>query len=404
MINLFPVLLIMLLPLGVAESNLKNASLAASYKDKVVETLHDQVLAEARWALKQEPITITATVAKRSAGGRHDFYSEGDYWWLDPENPDGPYIRKDGMTNPANFVAHRLAMIRFSRIIGALASAYEITGEAKYVDHAFKHLAAWFLNDNTLMNPSLNYAQAISGRVTGRGIGIIDTIHLMEVAQGVRVMADASGVDKRLVKGIKNWFSQYLKWLTTHEYGLAEMNAKNNHGTCWVMQVAAFASLTENREIMDFCRERYKKVLLPKQMGQDGSFPLELERTKPYGYSLFNLDALTMVVHILSDSNNNLWEYETPDGRSIKKGIEFLHPYIENKDQWPYQQDVMYWENWPVAHPFLILGAEIFQNEEWFSTWAKLDHSPRILEIVRNLPVRNPIIWFNPQYAIENNE
>lgn len=129
-------------------------------------------------------------------------------------------------------------------------------------------------------------------------------------------------------------------------------------------------------------------------MGQDGSFPLELERTKPYGYSLFNLDALTMVVHILSDSSNNLWEYETDNGRSIKKGIEFLHPYVKDKDQWPYQQDVMYWENWPVAHPFLILGAATFQKEDWFRTWARLDHSPQVPEVVRNLPIRNPIIWF----------
>lgn len=263
MINPSSILLIILLPFRMAEIDSIDANLGASFKDEVVEILHDQVLAEAAWALQQEPITITATIAERSAGGIHDFYSEGDYWWPDPENPDGPYVRRDGVTNPENFVAHRLAMIRFSRIVGALASAYKITGEERYVRHAFKHLGAWFVNKETLMNPSLNYAQAISGRVTGRGIGIIDTIHLMEVAQGVRVMEDAPGLDKKLVKSIKNWFGKYLEWLTTHEYGRDEMNAKNNHGTCWVMQVAAFARLIENEEILDFCRERYKTVLLP---------------------------------------------------------------------------------------------------------------------------------------------
>ena len=402
MLNLSSVLLVLLLPFPGSEIDVKDNDSIASYQDEVVEILHDQVLAEAAWALQQEPITITATIAERSAGGIHDFYSEGDYWWPDPENPDGPYIRRDGVTNPENFVAHRIAMIRFSRIVGALASAYKITGEERYVEHAFMHLGAWFVNKETLMNPSLDYAQAISGRVTGRGIGIIDTIHLIEVAQGVRVMEDAPGVDKKLVKSIKNWFGKYLEWLTTHEYGRDEMNAKNNHGTCWVMQVAAFARFTENGEILDFCRERYKTVLLPNQMGQDGSFPLELERTKPYGYSLFNLDAMTMVVHILSDSSHNLWEYETNDGRSIKKGIEFLHPYVESKDQWPYQQDVTYWENWPVAHPFLILAAETFQKGDWFRTWARLDHSPQVSEVVRNLPIRNPIIWLKKPIAAKH--
>lgn len=80
-----------------------------------------------------------------------------------------------------------------------------------------------------------------------------------------------------------------------HQYGKDEMNAKNNHGTCWVMQAALFAKVTNNKEILDFCRRKYKEVFLPEQMETDGSFPLELKRTKPYGYSLFNLDAMTMV-------------------------------------------------------------------------------------------------------------
>ena len=50
---------------------------------------------------------MTAAHSPRSAGGLHDFFSEGDYWWPDPKNPDGPYIQRDGMTNPDNFVEHR---------------------------------------------------------------------------------------------------------------------------------------------------------------------------------------------------------------------------------------------------------------------------------------------------------
>jgi hypothetical protein len=364
-------------------------------KQNVIKVLREQVLKEAEWALREEPVTVTAHTSERSAGGIHDFYSEGDYWWPDPDNPDGPYIQKDGMTNPDNFVAHRHSMIRFSRIVGSLASAYEITGEEKYVSHALKHMRAWFADTATLMNPSLLYAQAIKGRATGRGIGIIDTIHLMEVAQGLIVMQNAPGIDKTLVADIKNWFADYLQWLTTHQYGSDEMNKTNNHATCWVMQVASFAKLTENEEILDFCRERYKTVLLPNQMAEDGSFPEELRRTKPYGYSLFNLDAMVTVVQILSDGSHNLWEYQTSNGKSIKKGIEFLYPYVADKDKWPYEADVMYWDNWPVAHPFLVFGAEEFNQSDWFETWKKLDHNPKVAEVVRNLPIRNPIIWFN---------
>lgn len=364
-------------------------------QQQAVSTLRVHVLAEAAWALQQAPITVTSSTSPRSAGGPHDFFSEGDYWWPDPQNPTGPYIQRDGQTNPANFVAHRQAMIRFSRIVGALASAYKLTGDEKYVRHALVHLRAWFTDASTLMNPSLLYAQAITGRFTGRGIGIIDTIQLMEVAQGVLVMQAAKSFGPTDLAGIKSWFAQYLTWLTTHQYGKDEMNATNNHGTCWVMQVAAFARLTGNQELLTFCRERYKTVLLPTQMAADGSFPQETKRTKPYGYSLFNLDAMTMLCQILTDKSDNLWAFQTADGRSIRKGIEFLYPYVADKSAWPFAKDVMYWDNWPVAQPFLVFGAVQFSNPTWLAIWQKLEHAPQVEEVVRNLPVRNPLIWLN---------
>ena len=177
--------LTLLLCLLLAASASRSAAPDRRLAQKAVRILRRHILAEAIWALQQEPLTVTARTSPRSAGGPHDFFSEGDYWWPDPQNPAGPYVQRDGQTNPANFTDHRLAMIRFSRVVGALASAYKITGDEKYVRHAQRHLRAWFLNPATLMSPSLLYAQAIQGRFTGRGIGIIDTIQLLEVAQGV---------------------------------------------------------------------------------------------------------------------------------------------------------------------------------------------------------------------------
>src|SRR3982751_4364264 len=109
------------------------AAAKQDYKKEVAALLRKQVLEEAAWALKQQAVTVTAEFSGRSAGGKHDFYSEGDYWWPNPVSADSPYIQKDGLTNPANFTAHRLAMIRFSRVIGALASAYKLTRDERYV-------------------------------------------------------------------------------------------------------------------------------------------------------------------------------------------------------------------------------------------------------------------------------
>lgn len=366
----------------------------ARLRQEATEVLRSQVLQEAAWALGEAPVTVTAERSPRSAGGIHDFYSEGDYWWPDSTDAKAPYVRRDGMTNPDNFTAHRRAMIRFSTIVGALASAYKITGDARYVQQARVHLRAWFIDPATRMAPHLLYAQAIQGHATGRGIGIIDTIHLMEVAQGVMVMMRDKAFDAATREGVIAWFKAYLVWLTTHAYGKEEMEAKNNHGTCWVMQVASFARLTGDERLLRFCRERFKTVLLPGQMEVDGSFSLELKRTKPYGYSIFNPDAMVMICQILSTSKDDLWRYQTADGRSIGKGIAFLYPYLRDKQTWPYTPDVMYFDQWPVAQPALLFGALALGEKGWFDVWRGLEHAPKEEEVVRNLPVRHPLLWF----------
>ncbi|RFZ81358.1 alginate lyase [Mucilaginibacter terrenus] len=381
---------LLIIPMMLALSGFNQSN---DMEDRIAATLRPYILKEAAWAMEQQPATITAQVSDRSTGGVHDFYSEGDYWWPNPADPNGAYIQKDGVTNPDNFVAHRQAMIRFSRVIGALASAYKITHDKKYVLQAVKHLRAWFIDSATLMNPNLQYAQAIKGVATGRGIGIIDTIHLMEVVQGIIAMQPSGLIDKRTTSAIKSWFENYLYWLVNSKYGKDEMNARNNHGTCWVMQVACFARFTGNEALTTFCRKRFKNDLLPNQMAADGSFPLELKRTKPYGYSIFNLDAMATICKILSTRQDNLWLYSTADGKSIKKGIEFLYPFIKDKSSWSFNKDVMYWDNWPVAQPSLVFGAEAYGNAAWLNTWVKLDHDPEVPEIIRNLPARHPLVW-----------
>ncbi len=256
--------------MGAASGLRAQQSNTADIYNIAVKQLRNNVLKEAEKALKEKTVTVTAQTSPRSAGGIHDFYSEGDYWWPNPANADSPYIQKDGMTNPGNFVAHRLAMIRLSRIVGVLASAWRITGHDKYVTKAMEHCKAWFVDTATKMNPSLLYAQAIKGRATGRGIGIIDAIQLIEVAQGLYMMQQSPAMDQEALNQVKQWFAQYLDWVTSHQYGIDEMNAANNHGTCWVMQVASFAKFTGNQKWMDFCSDRYKKCCCPTRWRPTG--------------------------------------------------------------------------------------------------------------------------------------
>ena len=364
-------------------ASVMRVSRAAETLDLATEE-RGRVLKAADKYLSEQPITVTASSSPRSAGGPHDFFSEGDYWWPDPQNPDSPYVQKDGLTNPGNFVEHRRAMVRLSLIVPALAAARKITKQRKYSDHAAKHLRAWFMDDATRMNPSLLYSQAIKGRFTGRGIGIIDTLHLVEVARATSRL----GLSAADLAGVKQWFATYTNWMNTHAYGIAERDALNNHGTCWVTQVAAFTELTGDAKLTAYCRDRFMSVLIPGQEAPDGSFPQELGRTKPYGYSLFNLDALAIIAQTLG-----LWKWQMPDGRGMAKAMEYMYPYMLDKKKWPLPPDVMYDKEWPVRQPSLIFAGLALSKPEYIALWRKLDPDPAVEEVLRNYPVRQPLLW-----------
>ena len=159
------------------------------------------------------------------------------------------------------------------------------------------------------------------------------------------------------------------------------------------MQVAAFAKLTDSQKLLNFCKTFYKTVLLPIQMANDGSFPKELSRTKPYGYSIFNLDAKAALAQLLTDSETENFFTYTENEKSLAIGITFLYPYIKNKTTWPYKKDVMYWEDWPTKQPFLLFGGLQLKNTDYINLYKDLPIIPNKEEILRNMPVRNPLLW-----------
>jgi len=369
-----------------------------SIKDSIIKFEKEKLLILADSFLKLEPVTVTADICVRSAGGKHDYYSEGTYWWPNPTNPEGPYIQRDGQNNPDNFDIHGKNIMRFSWIVGTETSAYLLTGKKKYAKSAWRHIKAWMVDTATLMNPNLLYAQAIKGVCTGRGIGIIDAAPLIEVAQSVRLLENSKYISEKEIKPVKEWFRKYLTWLTTHKYGIAEMNWKNNHATWWHVQAAEYARLIDNEDVLQNCRKRFTEVLLTKQMAENGSFPLELERTKPFGYSLFNLDGFAILACILSDKSFDGWNLCLADGRGIKKGLEFIMPFIKDKSTWTYKKDVLHWEEQPNRQAFIFLAALAFNSEEWFQLWKKQNKDFPNDEIRRNLPLKNPLLWLDDSY------
>jgi hypothetical protein len=181
--------------------------------------------------------------------------------------------------------------------------------------------------------------------------------------------------------------------MTTSKNGTDERDAKNNHTTCWVMQVAAFAHLIGDQKLMDYCRERFKTVIVPNQIAPNGSFPEELRRTKPYGYELFNLEAMATVCQILSTPQDNLFTFQTADGRGFRKAVEYMFPFIADKKSWPLKPDVMYYDQWPMRQNSLLFAGIAFKRQDYLDLWKKLPADSTVEEVIRNFFIRQPVLW-----------
>jgi beta-galactosidase len=354
----------------------------------------ERILKTANAALAMPPITITAFRAKLSAGGPNDFYSNGDYWWPDPTKPDGlPYLQRDGQSNPDNFSQHRLAVRDLRDAVAALAAAYKITGDDQYVKKSVELLRVFFLDETTRMNPHLKYAQAIPGKSPGRGIGIIDALHLAEVPMAIAAMQKSPAFPPEAVAGLKKWFADLSEWMMTSKNGQEEAVAKNNHAVAYWLQIACFARLTGDEAKLAECRGQFKEVFVPNQMAEDGSFPAELKRTKPYAYSIFQLDNMTTLCQVLSTPDDDLWMFALPDGRGIRKAVAYLYPFLADKSKWPLQPDVQAWDGWPSRQPCLLFAGLAFNDAAYLGLWKKLRPDPTDSEVRRNIAITQPILW-----------
>lgn len=358
----------------------------------VAKTDRERILEAADRYVSQTPLTITAFSTKRSAGGLHDFYSQADYFWPNPKDPTGPYINRDGQSNPDNFDEHRKMMVRLSIQMPALTAAWILTGDNRFGKRACDHLRAWFVNPETRMNPNLQFAQAVQGVSTGRSYGVIDSLHLVEVARAASLLTPKI-LSAQNSDAVKGWFSSYLDWLSTSDPGKTERDAKNNHAMCWALQAAEYARLAGDDAARKEVYRRYRETMLPDQMAEDGSFPRELARTKPYSYSIFNFDMMAGLCQSLKGLSPDPPTFELADGKGLAKAAEFLYPYFKDKNAWKWARDIEHFDALPVRSPGLLFSGIAFHEQKYIDLWKTLNPDPTDKEIIRNYPIRQPLLW-----------
>ena len=291
-------------------------------------------------ALKTGPFSVTHKTSPAPSGDKHDYQSLGPYWWPNPKKPDGkPYIRKDGEVNPERKKigdADRFGDMQ--RVVIKLATAYYFTGHEPYAAHAAKLLRAWYLAPATRMNPNMNYAQAIPGRCEGRGIGIVDAAGQPGVIDAVGLLEGSKAWTDKDQRALKDWFEQFLTWMQTSKHGRDEDRTKNNHATQYDAQVASYALFVGKPEIAKKVLSAVGKRRIVPQIKPDGSQPHELARTKSWDYSCANTRNFARLAELGRRVGVDLWGYQTEDGRSIRKAIDFLLPFAMGDKKWSHKQ------------------------------------------------------------------
>jgi hypothetical protein len=317
-------------------------------KDEEVMPALDRLRSEAESIKGEGPFSVMQKTKMPPSGDKHDYMSQGRYWWPDPSKPDGlPYIRKDGEANPESesdafdFAARG----KMCSNTATLVLAWYFTDGHSYADAAINQLRTWFLDEETKMNPHLKYGQGIPGKnegryqgvSEGRYMGIIDTVIFVNVAAVLPLLDSCDKWSEKDRAGMKDWFNRYLDWLLQSEFGQQEGKTKNNHGTWYDAQVASFAYFLGRKEdirkILETAKER-----IDLQIEADGRQPHELERTKSFTYSIFNLTAFFTLARIAETVGTDLWNYTSPKKGSILIALKYLVPYLDPKNEWTMKQ------------------------------------------------------------------
>ncbi|HEY0706129.1 MAG TPA: alginate lyase family protein [Polyangia bacterium] len=309
--------------------------------DPTVQPAVSRALKTADKWLSRGPWSVLDKTRVAVSADKHDYMSLASYWWPDPSKPDGvPYVRKDGVVNPerATSAFDYTSMNQMADAVAALGLAYHLSDDPKYAAHAVRVLRTWFLDPTTRMNPHLLYAQAVPGVAIGRAEGVLDGVLLARMLDGVELLEGAPGWRAEDAAGLRAWFSQLLDWLRSHDQALKEERARNNHGTYYDVQLVRYALFVNRPEIARAQLEAAKTRRITAQIAPDGSQPEELERTKTFDYSMYNLRALLDLAALGRVVGVDLFGYASADGRSIRRALDYMVPYADPAKAWPGKQ------------------------------------------------------------------
>jgi hypothetical protein len=213
-----------------------------------------------------------------------------------------PWIERDGYPSSDDHDTVKLrAMID---TIETLTLAWWFTRHTNsarasgYLDASLRVFRSWFLNETTRMNPNMVYAEGLPGKYDGAATGLIHMTRraalFNDCAELFRHSQAWTTVDET---AWQLWMSAWLKWITTHEWGIleAELNNRGNHATwMWVHTIAMAKAAGWQKLALDWAsrvQAGFPSALV-NQIEPSGRLPTAAARPTGAVYSMFALTAI----------------------------------------------------------------------------------------------------------------
>ncbi|MFP4172876.1 MAG: alginate lyase family protein, partial [Candidatus Hydrogenedentota bacterium] len=232
-----------------------------------------------------------------------------DVWYVPPYYQDagGHRESKEALKRDANN-AYRLALL------------YRLTEEEEYAEAAVRLIEPW------------------------TDLEELETHHDSSLSFSYHFPSMIFAAD--LLRASEAWTSsleeEFSVWIRERALPMNTMDRQNNWGNWGLVLVMAIAAFTENDELFKEGVERWKHFI-EVQIAEDGHLPHEVTRNDGIGergiwYTHFTLMPQTIAAEIAYVNGVDLYDYESPSGRTLEQAFRRVAAWALNPDTFPYFQ------------------------------------------------------------------
>ena len=310
-----------------------------------VHQVVSHLLTNAEKSLKNPLYSVVDKSTLPPSGDPHDYWHPAPYWWPNPNSPDGlPYVRRDGeriegtrMYEPESDRYDRTRLQRMFDETITLALAWYFSGNEAYAERGANLARNWFITSETRMNPHLQYSQVRLGHNNNQGsnFGVIETKDFYFFLDAIRLLEQSGQWKQSDQDRLREWLSEFRQWLENSPQGQQEVREKNNHGTCFDLQLAAICAYLDDVRSLSHIFQR-SQLRIMQQIAPTGEQPEELRRTTTAHYCAFNLQGLLNLAQLANCIGYDLWSVKSYDGRSLEQAVKWLIPFYGKP--WPFEQ------------------------------------------------------------------